>query len=82
MTAKGAIQPAPGVKLPATERVRRPAEAEALEAEIRQVIPDAETWLTTPNSALFGHAPAELMEEGRLGPIRELLYSVVHVGVS
>lgn len=50
--------------------------------EVRRVIPDHEEWLNAPNAILRGRNPSELIEESNEEPIRELLWSVVHIGVS
>ena len=50
--------------------------------EIQRVIPEHEEWLNAPNPILLGSKPSKLIEEGNEEPIRELLWSVVHVGVS
>jgi DNA-binding transcriptional MerR regulator len=50
--------------------------------EIQRVIPDHQEWLDTPNAILFGRKPSELIAEGHEEPIRDLIWSVVHVGVS
>jgi len=50
--------------------------------EIKRVIPDHEEWLHARNPTLMGKTPSEFIESGDEEPIRELLWSVVHVGVS
>ncbi len=49
---------------------------------IQSVVPDYEDWLGTPNPRLMGRKPSEMIAAGDEEPIRELLLSVIYVGVS
>ena len=50
--------------------------------EIRDLIPDAERWLNTPNGQLRGHAPSELVGTPEENLVRNLLREIKYIAIS
>jgi Protein of unknown function (DUF2384) len=55
--------------------------AEALRCEILQELPNAEEWLKSPHSFLGGQSPEEKIAAGDLESVRNLLNSILYIGV-
>jgi len=59
-----------------------PEEQVILRREILALLPDAERWLMTPHPYLDGDTPASRIARNDLEPVRDLLYSILYVGVT
>jgi hypothetical protein len=55
--------------------------AGALRREILEELPNAEDWLKSPHSFLDGQSPEEKIAAGDLESVRNLLYSILYIGV-
>lgn len=53
-----------------------------LDREIHDLVPDAERWLSTPNVALLGFAPRDLLGTSNEGLLRTLLRQVKYSAIS
>jgi hypothetical protein len=53
-----------------------------LYGEIIRVLPNGEQWLVTPHELLDGDTPQQRIDVGDLESVRDLLYSIVYVGIS
>jgi hypothetical protein len=56
-------------------------DAEALRVEIRKSLPYGQDWLLTPHQLLGGDTPEESILAGDLDAVRNLLHSILYVGV-
>lgn len=54
----------------------------ALRLEIADLLAEAPQWLKTPHELLGGQTPDERIEAGDINTVRNLLYSIIYVGVS
>ena len=59
-----------------------PGEKADLKEEIREVVPDPETWLTSPNDHLGGREPIDLIGKSDESLLRDLVRAIKYVGVS
>ena len=57
-------------------------EAEKLRQEILYEVPNAEEWLISPNSWLSGQTPEQAIASGQLERVRQIVYSILYIGVS
>jgi len=69
---------------PATGKAIQPAlaEADALRMEIAELIPNAATWMSTPKRRLQGDTPEQRIASGDLETVRNLVYSIVYIGMT
>ena len=56
-------------------------EAEALRAEICNALPHGRDWLVTPHQLLGGDTPEDRIRAGDLEAVRNLLHSILYIGV-
>jgi hypothetical protein len=56
-------------------------EAEALRMEICNALPYGSDWLVTPHQLLGGDTPEDRMLAGDLESVRNLLHSILYIGV-
>ncbi len=56
-------------------------DAEELRMRIRIDLPYGQDWLNTPHQLLGGATPEERIQAGDLEAVRNLLYSILEVGV-
>jgi hypothetical protein len=56
--------------------------AEELRAEIISLLPDGEQWIKTPHELLGGDSPEQRISAGDLKSVRDLLYSIVYIGIT
>jgi Protein of unknown function (DUF2384) len=59
-----------------------PESSETLREDILSFLPDGERWLKTPHSLLQGDTPEQRIASGDLKSVRELLDSIVYVGIT
>jgi hypothetical protein len=59
-----------------------PSEREVLRQEVITLLPDGEQWMKTPHGLLGGETPEHRIESGDLSTVRDLVYSIVYVGIS
>ena len=55
---------------------------DALRSEILNELPYAEYWLKSPHALLGGRSPEELLAKGDYEPVRNLLTSILFIGIS
>ena len=53
----------------------------ALRLEIAEELPDGAGWLASPNRRLCGRTPEEAIRAGDLDTVRNLVHSILYVGV-
>ncbi len=53
-----------------------PGEEADIEKEVRSLVPDADTWLDTPNSRFGGSKPKDLIGTEREWRLRDVLRSI------
>jgi hypothetical protein len=56
-------------------------EVEDLRREILESVPYAEQWLSSPNMWLRGQTPEQMLAAGELNVVREIVDSILYVGV-
>ena len=56
-------------------------EAEELRAEVISELPNGATWLVTPHELLGGLSPEQKMQHGGISAVRDLVYSILYVGI-
>lgn len=56
--------------------------AAALVSEIRQMLPYADEWLTTPHNLLGGETPEQRIRKGDVDAVRNLVESILYVGIT
>jgi hypothetical protein len=56
-------------------------EAEDLRREILNNVPYAEQWLSSPNTRLRGQTPEQAIAAGQLEAVRNVVDSILYVGV-
>jgi hypothetical protein len=56
--------------------------AEELRREILSELPEGRMWLLARHELLGGATPEEKIEAGELLAVRDLLYSILYVGIS
>ena len=69
------------MKLSATAQSHGEDEAIGLRGEIVESLPYAEDWLVTPHQLLAGDSPEQRIVAGDLEAVRNLLHSILYVGV-
>jgi len=57
-------------------------QAEELRRDVIERLPAGETWLKTKHPLLGGCSPNEAIESGDLESVRNLLVSILYVGIS
>jgi hypothetical protein len=55
--------------------------AAGLRKDILDQLPNGAEWLKTPHPLLGGHTPEEKISAGDLNPVRQLLHSILYVGI-
>ena len=66
----------------AAAQIMPKTESEQLRAEVTSLLPDGDQWLLTPHELLGGDTPEHRIVGGDLKSVRELLYSIVYIGVT
>jgi hypothetical protein len=56
-------------------------EAEALRTEVCNALPYGRDWLVTPHQLLGGDTPEDRILAGDLEAVRNLLHSILYIGV-
>jgi hypothetical protein len=57
-------------------------ESDQLRAEVISLLPDGDGWLLTPHELLGGETPEQRIAGGDVKSVRDLLYSIVYIGVT
>jgi Protein of unknown function (DUF2384) len=57
-------------------------DAEELRLEIVRDLPNGQSWLETPHDLLGGVTPEQKIRAGELDDVRNLLYSILYIGIS
>jgi Protein of unknown function (DUF2384) len=58
------------------------AKAVELVEEIKKTLPNAEDWLDSPHSLLGGETPAQRILAGDIDRVRNLVNSILYVGIT
>ncbi|MEO8660084.1 MAG: hypothetical protein ABI693_16555 [Bryobacteraceae bacterium] len=58
------------------------AQIASLRQEIRDELPNGDAWLTTPHALLGGQSPEERLAEGDYEVVRNLVQSILYIGIS
>lgn len=56
--------------------------SEQLRLEIFRDLPNPRSWLETPHDLLGGATPEQKIQAGELEEVRNLLYSILYIGIS